>query len=128
MKLILQEQEAKLRANFDQGCSLPHTWKWDPVPVLKLFTPWANATWLLTELTPDRIGFGLCDLGLGEPELGYVSLAELESIRGPGGLRVERDRHWTGRDLALSVWAEHASKLRYIPNRIDTDIVHGQTG
>jgi hypothetical protein len=53
----------------------------------------ANATWLLTELPPDDqdIAFGLCDLGLGTPELGYVSLAELRSLRGPGGLTVERD-------------------------------------
>jgi hypothetical protein len=48
-------------------------------PVVKLFTPDGNATWLLTELNPDfdHLAFGLCDLGLGEPELGYVSLHEL---------------------------------------------------
>ena len=34
---------------------------------------------------PDRL-FGLCDLGLGSPELGYVSLAELKTIRGPLGV------------------------------------------
>jgi Protein of unknown function (DUF2958) len=34
----------------------------DPIPVVKLFTPDANATWLLTELDPERptIAFGLC--------------------------------------------------------------------
>lgn len=43
----------------------------DPFPVVKLFTPDAGATWLLTELDPDDhdIAFGLCDLGLGYPEL-----------------------------------------------------------
>ena len=46
-------------------------------PVVKLFTADGNATWLLTELNPDiDLAFGLCDLGLGEPELGYVSLVE----------------------------------------------------
>jgi hypothetical protein len=66
----------------------------DPVPVVKLFTPDANATWLLTELNPDNpdLAFGLCDLGLGSPELGYVSLTEIASIRGGLGLPVERDR------------------------------------
>lgn len=46
----------------------------DPLPVIKLFTPDAGATWLLTELDPDDpdIAFGLCDLGLGNPELGSV--------------------------------------------------------
>jgi DUF2958 family protein len=61
-------------------------------PVVKLFTPGGSATWLLTELTPDAgLAFGLCDLGCGEPELGYVSLIELSAIRGPLGLPVERD-------------------------------------
>ena len=47
-------------------------------PVVKLFTPDAQCTWLLTELDPDGgLAFGLCDLGLGCPELGYVSLIEL---------------------------------------------------
>jgi len=51
-------------------------------PVVKLFTADGNATWLLTELNPDRdLAFGLCDLGLGEPELGYVSLHELAAAR-----------------------------------------------
>jgi hypothetical protein len=64
----------------------------DPHPVVRLFTPDANAVWLLTEL--DELtgeAFGLCDLGLGFPELGYVSLAELDALRGPWGLRIERD-------------------------------------
>ena len=68
----------------------------DPLPVLKLFTPDANATWLLTELDPGDpgIAFGLCDLGLGSPELGSVSLSELASLRGRLGLPIERDEHF----------------------------------
>jgi Protein of unknown function (DUF2958) len=42
---------------------------------------------------PDRL-FGLCDLGLGFPEIGYVSLAEITALKGPLGLPVERDRHF----------------------------------
>jgi hypothetical protein len=68
----------------------------DPVPLVKLFTPDANATWLLTEIDPDApdVAFGLCCLGLGNPELGSVSLSELEGVRGPMGLPVERDLHY----------------------------------
>jgi hypothetical protein len=68
----------------------------DPVPVVKLFTPDAGATWLLTELDPDNptIAFGLCDFGLGCPELGYVDLNEISAVRGPLGLPVERDEHY----------------------------------
>ncbi|MGI9361792.1 MAG: DUF2958 domain-containing protein [Parasphingorhabdus sp.] len=67
-------------------------------PVVKLFAPWGAATWLLTELDPEDedIAFGLCDLGMGCPELGSVRLSELESVRGPAGLRIERDRHFKG--------------------------------
>jgi hypothetical protein len=62
-------------------------------PVVKLFTPWANATWLLTELDPNEpdIAFGLCDLGQGTPELGYVRMSEFAAVRGPAGLKIERD-------------------------------------
>lgn len=69
----------------------------DFIPVVKLFTPDANCTWLLTELDPadPDIAFGLCDLGMGFPELGSVSIAELESVRGKMGLPIERDLHFT---------------------------------
>jgi len=77
-------------------------------PVVKLFTPDAQCTWLLTELDSDGgLAFGLCDLGLGCPELGYVSLAELASVRGKLGLRVERDRHFEA-DKTLSAYADEA--------------------
>jgi hypothetical protein len=81
----------------------------DVKPVVKLFTPDANATWLLTECDPDEPDrlFGLCDVGLGCPELGYVSLEELTNLRGPLGLPVERDLHFIA-DKPLSVYAEEA--------------------
>jgi len=81
----------------------------NPLPVVKLFTPDANATWLLTELDPDDpgIAFGLCDLGLGSPELGFVSLAELASVRGRLGLPIERDEHFRP-DRPLSAYAAEA--------------------
>lgn len=80
----------------------------DHVPVVKLFDPVGAATWLITEMMPDGDTlFGLCDLGFGCPELGYVSLAELESVRGPLGLGIERDIHFEAR-FPLSVYAEAA--------------------
>lgn len=81
----------------------------DFVPVVKLFTPDAGCTWLLTELDPKEpdIAFGLCDLGLGSPELGTVRISELESVRGRLGLPVERDIHFTARQT-LSAYASDA--------------------
>ena len=87
----------------------------DFLPVVKLFTPDAGCTWLLTELDPDApdIGFGLCDLGMGFPELGSVSVSELASVHGRLGLPVERDLHFTP-TKTLSVYAAEARKYRAI--------------
>lgn len=64
-----------------------------------------TATWLLSESDPDdpdRL-FGLCDLGLGFPELGYVSLAEIITLRGKLGLPIERDQHFHRRQATLGL-------------------------
>jgi hypothetical protein len=81
----------------------------DHFPVAKLFTPDAGATWLLTECDPDEPDrlFGLCDLGSGYPEIGYVSLTEIISIRGSLGLPVERDLHFVA-CKSLTAYAEEA--------------------
>ncbi len=81
----------------------------DHFPVLKLFCPDAGATWLISEVDPDdpdRL-FGPCDLGVGHPELGYVSLSEIASVKGRLGLPVERDLHFVA-DKPLSVYADEA--------------------
>ncbi len=81
----------------------------DFLPVLKLFTPDASCTWLISELDPSDpdIAFGLCDLGMGFPELGSVSISELEAIRGKLGLPVERDQYFTAYKT-LSAYADEA--------------------
>jgi hypothetical protein len=66
-------------------------------PVAKLFTPGAGAIWLLTELHPQDpdVAYGLCDLGIGFPELGPVCVSDLLQPHGPWGLPpVERDEHF----------------------------------
>ncbi len=65
----------------------------DAQAVVKYFTPDADWTWYATEYDPEsRLFFGLVD-GF-ERELGYFSLDELEQLRGPLGLPVERDLYW----------------------------------
>ncbi len=97
MILITDAQRVQLLAN--GATSAASEGGVDHVPVVKLFTPWGGATWLLSELDPDDpdIAFGLCDLGLGEPELGSVAISEIAKLKGPGGLTVERDHYFTGR-------------------------------
>ena len=70
----------------------------EAVAQVKFFTPWTSWTWYASEYAPEqRLCFGVV---VGhEREYGYFSLAELEGITGPGGLRIERDLHWTPRPL-----------------------------
>ena len=80
----------------------------DHVPIVKLFNPAGPATWLVTELDSDGDTlFGLADLGMGCPELGSFSLAELAALRLPFGLRIERDLFFST-DRPLSAWADAA--------------------
>lgn len=94
----------------EQGLDEP-----DVMPVVKLFTPDAACTWLLSELDPDDpdIAFGLCDLGLGCPELGSVRVSEIEAVRGRLGLPVERDLYFSA-DKTLCAYAEEARVAGHI--------------
>lgn len=94
-RFMTKAAEAKMiknheRAERDGGGSM------DDKPVIKLFNPVGNAYWFLSEYDPEtRCFFGLCDLGMGYPEMGYVSRDELEGLRLVAGLRIERDMYWT---------------------------------
>ena len=45
--------------------------------------PVVSAQWLLSEYDDDQeTFFGLCDLGQGFPELGYVALADFDELTG----------------------------------------------
>src|SRR5690242_887191 len=111
MDLMPDDIRARLLAN---GATPEET---DHLPVVKYFDPCGAATWIITELMPAESDdvepdmlFGLCDLGMGCPELGYVSLAELRSVTGRLALGIERDlyfRAW----YPLSVYA-HAAHRR----------------
>lgn len=100
-----QAQRAAIRHGSDDPQPI------DPYPVVRLFTPDAGATWLLTELDPEDedLAFGLCDLGLGEPELGYVRISELQALRGPLRLPVERDLYFTA-SRPISVYFQEARR------------------
>ncbi len=103
MLLLTKLQRSQLLANGqDRG---------DHVPVVKLFNPVGAATWLLSELDSDGDTlFGLADLGFGSPELGSVSLTEIESVILPFGLSIERDIHFEGR-FPLTVYADAARNI-----------------
>lgn len=119
MKLLTKEQRARMLANGKANAERLA----DPEnvdgkaedfrPVVKLFNPCGAATWLLTELDPEDpdIAFGLCDLGMGCPELGSVRLSELAGVKLMGGaLGIERDIHFEA-DKSLSAYADEARQL-----------------
>lgn len=67
MKLFIQYDYGKLLQN-----GKPENRDKDHKPVVKLFTPDANCTWLISEIHHLDTAFGLCDLGMGFAELGCV--------------------------------------------------------
>ncbi|WP_454622977.1 DUF2958 domain-containing protein [Brucella anthropi] len=97
MILLTGPQRDRLLAN---GRQHDH----DHIPVVKFFNPLGAGVWLATELDEDGdIMFGLADFGY--PELGSWSLGEMQSVRLPFGMGIERDLLFTG-DFPISVWAE----------------------
>ena len=106
MKLLTKEILKSLPALYSQENVA------DPEVVVKFFSPWSSWTWYATEGSPvcgecgnydctdpkhgqagkDFMFFGLVDGD--DAELGYFSLEELEGIRGPVGLKIERDLYW----------------------------------
>ena len=65
-----------------------------------------SADWYIAELDRETGEmFGRCDLGLGFPEWGYVTIQQLAELRGQFGLPVERDIDFkprTARELGLA--------------------------
>ena len=87
MKLITKELEKKFAEIGRQDVP-------DPLVIAKLFDPSGSWTYYVTEYFPeDRTIFGWVD-GVDSPELGYASLAEIESVKNQFGLGMERDFHF----------------------------------
>ena len=77
----------------------------NPIIIVKYFNPCGSATWYATEYNEEeKLFFGLCDLfGSGNSdcaELGYFSLEELESIKLPFGMKIERDLYFGEKKLS----------------------------
>jgi hypothetical protein len=101
MKLLTKEIRQKLPPLYAQESKGSKA-----VVYLRLFTPDSSWTWHITEGSPiqddsgKEVDFHFFGLVEGhEKELGYVALSELESVRGPLGLPIERDLHWQPKTL-----------------------------
>ncbi len=84
MKLLTKEIRDKLPPLYSQEEVQ------DPMVQVKFFTPDSNWTWYGIEFDGKDLFFGWV-VGF-EMELGYFSLRELQSARGPMGLAIERDK------------------------------------
>jgi len=106
MKLLTQQIRRKLPPLGSQEPLGPKA-----VAHVKFFTPDSNWTWYATEFDGQDTFFGLVD-GL-DKELGYFSLSELQSTRGPLGLAIERDLYWrpkTLEEIAPELFREPAER------------------
>lgn len=83
----------------------------DHTPVVKFFDPAGAATWLISELNPGEpdLLFGLCDLGMGFPELGDVRFSELKATKNRLGIDLERDLFFAA-TYPLSVYTDAARR------------------
>lgn len=78
----------------------------NPLCMFKLFTPDAQWTWYIIEIdTNQNICYGYVK-GL-ESELGYFSLKEIETIKGPLGLGIERDELFLPTALSIIKFSKH---------------------
>lgn len=96
MKLMTKAIEKKFKA---QGRNEDiHTAR----VIAKFFTPDSNWTWYASEYDPETsVCFGFVQ-GF-EGELGYFSLDELASAKGPMGLGIERDLYWNDKKTLAEV-------------------------
>jgi len=103
MKLFTKDIEAKLLENYKANEARGDL---DLMPVVKFF--YMGATWLISEMNEDGVMFGLCDLGHGYPELGYVHRLDLEGLP-----FCERDMYFTA-SKTLSEYAKDARDAQYV--------------
>ncbi len=113
MKLFTKAIEQKLLAN---GRNRDQ----DHAPVVKIFNPMGSATWLLSEIDSEdnSVAFGLADLGMGSPELGSVSISDLQNFsNNQTGLGLERDLHFKPAG-AMSLYADAAREAGHIVDNL----------
>lgn len=90
MKLMTKELEERFRKVGSQENVE------DPIIIAKLFNPAGRGYWFATEYDPKtKIFFGYVSIfGDHNDEWGSFSLKELESVKGPFGLGIERDKYF----------------------------------
>ena len=88
MKLLTKEITKKATEQFDKGSDLD-----DQMIIAKFFNPMGSWTWYLMNLADDGdYAWGIVDGH--EVEMGSFSMNELQSVKLPFGLGIERDMYF----------------------------------
>ena len=96
MKLLTQEIKKRIPALYHNEVNKTPTQ--DMIVHVRFFCPWNTWVWFGMELDPEEGLFYGFVIG-HEAEFGYFTLEELESVRGPAGLRIEREIAFSPRPL-----------------------------
>ena len=92
---------AQMMLTKDNKVNLPKLYATEDIPledkrvIIKYFCPWGSWSWYAIEgeeRDGDFLFWGLVDGH--EKEWGYFTLSDLASVKGPYGLRIERDYHF----------------------------------
>lgn len=70
----------------------------DPNVICKFFAVWTSWTWYAIEFDGEDLLFGY--VAGDYPELGYFRLSELQGLKGPMGLTIERDLYFKSQKLS----------------------------
>ena len=100
MKLLTEALKKKIPALYSTTTELPSNEH--GVFVCKFFDPCGSWTWYVLEGSEEENGdwrfYGLVD-GF-EKEWGYFMLSDLEKVKGPLGIGIERDMHFEDEEVA----------------------------
>ena len=89
MRLLTEELRARLPTLYSQEAES------DPIVYAKFFLPGTGWTWYVTEGSQEGEEFRFFGFVIGlDAEFGYFLLSELEGVRSPLGLTVERDLYF----------------------------------
>lgn len=104
MKLLTKE----LLAAFNKQGDTTHKYSKDIKIIAKFFNPYGRKTWYATEYDPKtKMFYGFVSVfDIYHDELGSFSLEELENIKLPCGLKIERDKFFeTGKYTLKEIMA-----------------------
>jgi hypothetical protein len=133
VKQVLLEKTHQEQLIANGLASLPNPQ--DHHPVVCLMASSGSATWLLSELLPEdhEIAFGLIDQGDGRILSGFLDLKQLEGLRDPYGLGVERNKMFKAtaplsKYLGFALQTKHGLRdcQRVLGGNIDLATVHAQ--